>query len=291
VPGKVNLHLSVGPRRPDGYHDVTTVFQAVSLYDDLTASGGSHEITCTTSGEGAGDVPTGSDNLAVAAALRLAVVAGVDAGVRLHVVKHIPVSGGMAGGSADAAAALVACDALWQSGLDREDLDAIAATLGSDVPFLLHGGSALGVGRGEQVSAVLARGQFHWVLGLAARGMSTASVYEEHDRGDPLPVREPDAVLAALRAADAVALGRALHNDLQAAALRLRPALRKTIDAGLERGAVGAVVSGSGPTVAYLCASRGDAVALAAGLAGSGVCRAVRTAYGPVPGARIVGEA
>jgi 4-diphosphocytidyl-2-C-methyl-D-erythritol kinase len=288
VPGKVNLHLSVGPRRPDGYHDVTTVFQAVSLYDDLTASAGPDEITCTVSGEGASDVPTGSDNLAVAAALRLAVVGGVSAGARLHVVKHIPVAGGMAGGSADAAAALVACDALWQTGLVREDLDALAATLGSDVPFALHGGSALGVGRGEQVSPVLARGQFHWVLALAERGMSTAAVYEEHDRGDPLPVREPDGVLAALRAADAVALGRSLHNDLQAAALRLRPALRKTLDAGLERGALGAVVSGSGPTVAYLCASRGDAVALASGLAGAGVCRSVRTAYGPVPGARVV---
>jgi 4-diphosphocytidyl-2-C-methyl-D-erythritol kinase len=290
VPGKVNLHLSVGARRPDGFHDVTTVFQAVSLYDDLTASPGPDDITCSVSGEGAGELPTDSDNLAVAAALRLAVTAGVTRGARLHVTKGIPVAGGMAGGSADAAAALVACDALWHTGLPRDDLEAIAATLGSDVPFALHGGSALGVGRGEQVSPVLVRGQFHWVFAIAERGLATASVYEEHDRGDPQPEREPDGVLAALRAGDVVALGRALHNDLQPAALRLRPALRKTLDAGVERGALGAVVSGSGPTCAFLAGSRSDAVALAAGLAGAGVCRSVRTAYGPVPGAKVVGE-
>jgi 4-diphosphocytidyl-2-C-methyl-D-erythritol kinase len=288
VPGKVNLHLSVGPRRPDGYHDVTTVFQAVSLYDDVTAADAPDDITCAVSGEGAGELPVDSANLAVAAALRLAVVAGVDRGVALHLLKGIPVAGGMAGGSADAAGALVACDALWHAGLAREDLEAIAGTLGSDVPFALHGGSALGVGRGEQVSPVLVRGQFHWVFAFADRGLSTAAVYEEHDRGDPLPERGPDGVLAALRANDAVALGKALHNDLQAAALRLRPSLRRTLDAGMERGALGAVVSGSGPTCAFLAASKSEAVGLAAGLAGAGVCRAVRTAYGPVPGARVV---
>jgi 4-diphosphocytidyl-2-C-methyl-D-erythritol kinase len=290
VPGKVNLHLSVGARRADGYHDVTTVFQAVSLYDDLTATPGPDDISCTVSGEGAGELPSDSGNLAVAAALRLALVAGVERGVRLHVVKGIPVAGGMAGGSADAAAALLACDALWGAGLPREELASLAATLGSDVPFALQGGSALGVGRGERLSPVLVRGQFHWVLAFADRGLATASVYEEHDRGDPQPEREPDGVLAALRAGDAVALGRALHNDLQAAALRLRPGLRRTLDAGIERGALGAVVSGSGPTCAFLARSRSDAVALAAGLAGAGACRSVRTAYGPVPGARVQGD-
>jgi 4-diphosphocytidyl-2-C-methyl-D-erythritol kinase len=288
VPGKVNLHLAVGPRRRDGFHDLTTVFQAVALYDDVVASPAAEDITCTISGEGAPDLPRDAGNLAVAAALRLAAVAGVTAGVRLQLVKGIPVAGGMAGGSADAAGALVACDALWGTALPREELEAIAASLGSDVPFALHGGSALGVGRGEQVTPVLSRGQFHWVFAIAERGLSTSSVYEEHDRGDPQPVLDPDGVLAALRAADAVALGRALHNDLQAAALRLRPALRRTLDAGLERGALGAVVSGSGPTCAFLCATKSDAVALAAGLAGAGVCRSVRTGYGPVSGARVV---
>ncbi|HEX8003281.1 MAG TPA: 4-(cytidine 5'-diphospho)-2-C-methyl-D-erythritol kinase [Mycobacteriales bacterium] len=287
VPGKVNLHLAVGARRADGFHDVTTVLQAVSLYDDVIASPG-EGVTCTVSGEGAGSLPLDATNLAVAAATLLAREAGVREGVRLHLVKGIPVAGGMAGGSADAAAALVACDALWGTKVPRDDLERLAASLGSDVPFALHGGSALGVGRGEQVSPVLARGQFHWVFALAERGLATSGVYEEHDRGDPVPERRPDGVLAALRASDVVALGRALHNDLQAAALRLRPALRRTLDAGAERGALGAVVSGSGPTCAFLCATKSDAVALAAGLAGAGVCRAVRTAYGPVGGARVV---
>ena len=289
VPGKVNLHLAVGARRDDGYHDVTTVLQAVALYDDVIASPADDgEVTCTISGEGASVLPRDAGNLAVAAAVALRDAAGVKDGVRLHLVKGIPVAGGMAGGSADAAGALVACDALWRTGLSRDDLERLAVSLGSDVPFALHGGSALGVGRGEQVSPVLTRGQVHWVFALAERGLSTSAVYEEHDRGDPRPVREPDGVLAALRVPDVVALGRALHNDLQTAALRLRPQLRRTLDAGVERGALGAIVSGSGPTCAFLCATKSDAVSLAAGLAGAGVCRAVRTAYGPVPGARVV---
>jgi 4-diphosphocytidyl-2-C-methyl-D-erythritol kinase len=288
VPGKVNLHLSVGTRRADGFHDVTTVLQAVSLYDDVTATASDDGISCTVSGDGAGEVPTDTANLAVAAATRLAEVAGVDRGVRLDILKGIPVAGGMAGGSADAAAALVACDAVWNTGMGRHELEAIAAELGSDVPFSLQGGTALGVNRGDRVSPVLVRGQWHWVFALADRGLSTAGVYEEHDRGDPRPEREPDGVLAALRANDTVALGRALYNDLQPAALRLRPELRRTLDAGVERGAVGALVSGSGPTCAFLAGSRGDAVALAAGLAGAGVCRSVRTAFGPVPGARVL---
>lgn len=287
VPAKVNLHLSVGPRRDDGYHDVTSVMHAVSLTDEVTAvsaEGFAAEVT----GEGAADVPTDSENLAVAAAVRLARQAGVGGGVLLRIRKTIPVAGGMAGGSADAAAALVACDALWRTGLERSELLEIAASLGADVPFALTGGTALATGRGDNIAPVLARGQFHWVFALADRGLSTPSVYAEYDRGDPVPEHDPDAVLAALRAGDAIALGRALHNDLQAPALRLRPALRRVLEAGLELGALGGVVSGSGPTCAFLARSQTDAVAFAAAMAGSGTCRSVRRAYGPVPGARVV---
>jgi 4-diphosphocytidyl-2C-methyl-D-erythritol kinase len=144
----------------------------------------------------------------------------VTAGVLLRIDKGIPVAGGMAGGSADAAGALVACDALWRTGLDRSELLEIAASLGSDVPFALAGGTALATGRGDLVAPVLARGQFHWVFALAERGLSTAAVYAEYDRGDPVPERPTDAVLGALRTGDAAALGRALHNDLQPPALR-----------------------------------------------------------------------
>ena len=287
VPAKVNLHLSVGPRRDDGYHDVTSVMHAVSLTDEVTAvsaEGFAAEVT----GEGAADVPTDDGNLAVAAAITLARQAGVSGGVLLRITKAIPVAGGMAGGSADAAAALVACDALWRTGLERSELLEIAASLGSDVPFALTGGTGLATGRGENVAPVLARGQFHWVFALAERGLSTPSVYAEYDRGDPVLEHDPDAVLAALRAGDAIALGRALHNDLQAPALRLRPALRRVLEAGLELGALGSVVSGSGPTCAFLTRSQSDAIALAAAMAGSGTCRSVRRAHGPVPGARVV---
>jgi 4-diphosphocytidyl-2-C-methyl-D-erythritol kinase len=290
VPAKVNLHLAVGPRRDDGYHDVTTVLQAVSLVDEVTALP-AEGVGAELSGEGADELPTDEGNLAVGAAVRLAKQAGVTIGVLLRIAKTIPVAGGMAGGSADAAAALVACDALWRTGMDRAELTEIAAALGSDVPFALAGGTALATGRGEQVAQVLARGQFHWVFALAERGLSTAAVYAEYDRGDPVPERPPDAVLAALRAGDPVALGRALHNDLQLPALRLRPALRRVLDAGMDRGALGAVVSGSGPTCAFLTRSANDAVSLAASLAGAGVCRSVRRAHGPVAGARVVDTA
>ena len=288
APGKVNLHLAVGPLRPNGYHDVVSVMQAVSLYDEVTAHPSADEVTCRVSGEGAADLPRDAGNLAVAAALRLAVRTGAAAGVQLEIVKGIPVAGGMAGGSADAAAALVACDALWQTGLDRTEIGELASMLGSDVPFTLVGGTALATGRGELVTPVLGRGQFHWVFALAEGGLSTAEVYAEHDRRAPLVETSPDGVLAALRAGDPAALGKVLHNDLQAAALRLRPALRRTLEAGVDCGALGAIVSGSGPTCAFIARSHADAVALSAALSGAGVCRAVRLAHGPVPGARVV---
>jgi 4-diphosphocytidyl-2-C-methyl-D-erythritol kinase len=312
APAKVNLHLGVGARRDDGYHSVVTVLQAVSLYDDVTAtragdgSGGSLAVTVTVSGEGAaagaGDVaavPKDTDNLAARAAALLADHSGIDAdggpgaagALHLALAKAIPVAAGMAGGSADAAAALVACDALWGTGLDRAELAGLAARLGSDVPFPLAGGTALGTGRGERLAPVLARGEFHWVFALADGGLSTPAVYAEFDRRNDDPHREPtppDAVLAALRSGEPAELGRALTNDLQPAALRLRPALRRVLDTGLDLGAIGAIVSGSGPTCAFLTRGASDSVSLAASLAGMGVCRAVRRAHGPVVGARVV---
>ena len=295
VAAKLNLHLSVGPRRDDGFHELTTVFQAVSLFDDLTAAPGPG-LTVEVSGEGAAGVPTDASNLAVRAAQVLADRTGVDAAAHLRLAKGIPVAGGMAGGSADAAAALVACDALWGTGLGRDELAALGAEVGSDVPFTLHGGTALGTGRGEHLTPVLGTGSYHWVLALAEGGLSTAAVYAEHDRvpqtlPPPGAVRRdelPDGVLSALRGGDPVALGAALHNDLQAAALRLRPDLQRVLDAGEECGALGGLVSGSGPTVALLARTPADAVTLATALAGLGVCRRVRRASGPVGGARAV---
>ncbi|WP_278261317.1 4-(cytidine 5'-diphospho)-2-C-methyl-D-erythritol kinase [Nocardia sp. AG03] len=291
APSKVNLHLGVGDLRPDGFHDLTTVFQALSLSDDVELAP-SASLTVRVTGEGAADVPTDRTNLVWKAAVRLAHLAGRAPLVEIAIAKGIPVAGGMAGGSADAAAALVGLNELWDLGLGREELSAIAAELGSDVPFSLHGGTALGTGRGERLLPVLSRNTFHWVLALAKDGLSTPAVFRELDRlraeGDPPRLGDPQKLMQALASGDPHTLAPLLGNDLQAAALSLKPELRRTLRAGVSAGALAGLVSGSGPTCAFLCDSDQAAVAVAAELAGAGVCRSVRTASGPVPGARVL---
>jgi 4-diphosphocytidyl-2-C-methyl-D-erythritol kinase len=277
--------------RPDGFHDLTTVFHAIGLYDELVLTRAARPAVSLV-GEGAGQVPLDGDNLALKAVELLAAETGNDPGVEVRIDKGIPVAGGMAGGSADAAAALVGCDALWGTGLSRDELGELGARLGSDVPFSLHGGTALGTGRGEQLTPVLGHGSYSWVVALSDGGLSTPAVYRELDEqratGPVSVVGDPADVLAALRSGDPVQLGAALSNDLQAAALALKPSLRLLLQTGRDLGALGAVVSGSGPTVVLLARDDGHAVALAAALAGQGVCRSVRRADGPVPGARVV---
>jgi len=291
APSKVNLHLGVGDVRADGYHDLTTVFQALSLSDDLEIAPAA-ALTVRVSGEGADDVPTDRTNLVWKAAVRVAHLAGRAPLVEIAINKGIPVAGGMAGGSADAAAALVGLNELWDVGLTRDELLTVAAELGSDVPFALHGGTALGTGRGERLLPVLSRNTFHWVLALAKGGLSTPAVFAELDRlrenGTPPRLGEPQALMQALAAGDPQQLAPLLGNDLQAAALSLKPELRRTLRAGVGAGALAGLVSGSGPTCAFLCDSEDGAVAVAAELAGAGVCRSVRTASGPVPGARVI---
>lgn len=291
VPAKVNLYLGVGTLAADGYHELANVFQAVSLYDEVVASPGPG-LSVRVEGEYVEGVPTDSSNLALRAASALAAATGADPAVRLSITKSIPVQGGMAGGSADAAGALVACDVLWGTGVGREAMLEIAATLGADVPFALTGGTALGTRRGDRLTPVLARGSYQWVLAIADGGLSTADVYAEIDRQRadrvlPEP-HAPEALMTALRAGDPVALGRALGNDLTPAALRLRPQLRRTLDAGRELGVLGALVSGSGPTCAFLCRTEEDAIRIAAALPGEGVCRSTRRVHGPVAGARVL---
>ena len=300
VPAKINLHLGVGPLRPDGYHELVTVFQAVSLHDEVTATP-ARTLTLAISGEGAAGLPADQTNLAWRAAVLLAKRTGVEPAVHLDLAKGIPVAGGLAGGSADAAGALVACDALWGTGLGRPELLELAAELGADVGFALVGGTALGTGRGDQLTPVLAGGRWHWVLAVAHGGLSTPEVYRELDRlraatdpepdplwAEPVAVGPANGLINALRLQDAQQLGRRLANDLQPAALSLRPELRQTLRAGTELGALGAMVSGSGPTCALLARSEEHAVRLAAAMAGAGVCRTVKVVSGPVPGARLV---
>ncbi|MCV7216698.1 4-(cytidine 5'-diphospho)-2-C-methyl-D-erythritol kinase [Mycobacterium crocinum] len=291
VPGKVNLYLEVGDRRADGYHELTTVFHAVSLVDEVTVRN-ADVLSLQTVGEGAEQLPADERNIAWQAAELMAEHVGRAPDVEISIEKSIPVAGGMAGGSADAAAVLVAMNNLWELGLPRRDLHALAAQLGSDVPFALHGGTALGTGRGEELATVLARNTFHWVLAFGEGGLSTAEVYREIDRlretGDPPRLTDPEPLLGALAGGNPRELAALLGNDLQAAALSLNPALRRTLRAGAEAGALAGIVSGSGPTCAFLCESASAAVDVGTELAGVDVCRTVRVASGPVHGARIV---
>jgi 4-diphosphocytidyl-2-C-methyl-D-erythritol kinase len=291
VPAKVNLQLVVGSERSDGFHDVATVYQAVSVFDDVTALPGDH-LTVSIEGEGADVVPTDDSNLVLVAARALADHLGIEPHAHLHVHKAIPVAAGMAGGSADAAGALLALDRLWDARLDRDDLVEIAAAVGSDVPFALVGHTAMGLGRGEKLTPVLARGHFHWVFAFAEEGLPTPAVYAELDRlraGSVLPEpRVSDPLMSALRAGNAISLGSALGNDLQRAAVSLRPGLAMTLDVGDEYGALGTVVSGSGPTCAFLARDDEHALDLAVALTASGTCRTVTSAVGPVGGARVV---
>jgi 4-diphosphocytidyl-2-C-methyl-D-erythritol kinase len=293
VPAKVNLFLGVGPLRPDGYHELITVYQALALYDEVSVRRGD-QLTLTMEGEGAGTLPLDDSNLVLRAARALAAYTGVPARARLHLRKTIPLAAGLAGGSADAAAALVACDQLWGTGLDREELAGVAAQVGSDVPFLVLGGTALGTGRGEAVSPVLVRpSSWHWVLAFADGGLSTPEAYRELDRlraartaGTPLGT--PDGLLGALRQRDPGMLAEWLGNDLQPAALSLRPGLRDTLTAGADAGALAGIVSGSGPTCAFLVRDGSHAKAVAEALTGSGTCRAAVATFGPVAGARVI---
>jgi len=308
VPAKVNLQLAVGPVRADGYHDVATVYHAVSLFDEVTVALAERDSVAIT-GEGADSVPTDGGNLAARAARALARAVGHGSrdapGLAIQITKRIPVAAGLAGGSADAAASLVACNELWGTGLSQKELCELASGIGSDVAFGLLGGTAIGIGRGEQVTPVLTSGTFHWVLAFANGGLSTADVYAKCDRmrasqesrkakerkvgtaSVPDPALD-NALIAALRSGDPAKLGPLLSNDLQPAAISLRPGLRRALAAGQELGALGAMVSGSGPTCAFLAKNRRHARDLTAALAGAGVCRTVAQVTGPAPGATIM---
>jgi 4-diphosphocytidyl-2-C-methyl-D-erythritol kinase len=301
VPAKVNLQLAVGPARPDGFHSLVTVFHAVSLFDEVTVRP-ANRTSIRVSGENAAAVPADHTNLAWQAVVAAASAAGLsdrDAAVSIEIRKRIPVAAGLAGGSADAAAALVACNELWQAGLPAAELGRLGARLGSDVPFALAGGTAVGRGRGEELTTALVSGSYHWALAFNHDGLSTAEVYATCDRlraaraedGDQPVPDGPElsaGLMTALRNGDPAAVGPLLSNDLQAAALSLRPGLRRTLAAGREFGALGAIVSGSGPTCAFLAKSAAHAREIAVSLTGAGVCRAVTRASGPAPGAAVM---
>lgn len=289
VPAKLNLSLAVGPRRRDGYHELATVFHAVSLYDYVSVRP-ADRTEVQVSGPYARQVPTDRTNLVVRAVEKLGELSEAPRDVSIRIEKNIPVAAGLAGGSADAAATLLACDTLFQYGIRPDRLDQIAAMLGSDVAFALHGGTAIGTGRGERLAPVLARGELHWVLAISEDGLSTPDVYAEFDRLEPdpdAPEVGPD-LLQALRRMDAAKVAEALSNDLQDAAVALMPGLEQVLEAGEELGALAGVVSGSGPTVAFLVADAASAIDLSLGLAAQGVVADVQRVSGPVAGATTV---
>ncbi|WP_426520085.1 4-(cytidine 5'-diphospho)-2-C-methyl-D-erythritol kinase [Diaminobutyricibacter sp. McL0618] len=298
APGKINVFLRVGAVMEDGYHDVATAYQAVSLYEDVRAYP-ADDFSVTFGGPiDCSGLPVDGNNLAIKAARLLARKTDYRGGVHLEIDKHVPIAGGMGGGSADAAATLLACDALWGTDCTKDELLALASRLGADVPFALIGGTAIGTGRGDRLSPALAKGQFHWVLVLPEEGMSTPEVYRELDRHrerhsqDIFPAQKQPTVdaniLQALRAGDPRMLAESLVNDLQAPAIHLAPHIGEIIELGEMNGALAGIVSGSGPTVAFLTADLDSALDLQIALSASRHTAVRATA--PVHGARILSE-
>ena len=294
VPAKVNLQLSVGPKEADGYHNLVSVFQAISIFDDITVKLGEpgSGLTISVTGDQTHGVPADANNLAAKAVSLISKEYDLTVDAHIEIKKSIPVAGGMAGGSADAAGTIIGIDYLYSLDMTREEMTEIAAKIGSDVPFMLSGGTAIGTGHGDQLTAALSRGTYHWVLAVSTVGLSTPAVYAECDRlRGELEIVEPqtnEALMQSLLAADATGVGAALVNDLQLAACSLRPAIRLVLDVGQEYGALGAIVSGSGPTVAFLVADQDSGLDLAVALTSSGVVGSVVQAYGPVAGAKVI---
>ncbi|HEX5861227.1 MAG TPA: 4-(cytidine 5'-diphospho)-2-C-methyl-D-erythritol kinase [Nocardioides sp.] len=284
---KINLHLGVGGLRDDGYHDLCTVYQAITLFDTVEVEPWDtwRVETRTEPYIDRADVPMSADNIVSRAGALLAELHEVEQRADVVVEKAIPVAGGLAGGSADAAAALVVLDRLWELQTPREELERLAARLGSDVPFALLGGTGHGRGRGELVTPVHDPGEWWWVVVPQREGLSTPAVYRHFDdmvpnAGSPA---SSDAVVEALATGDARELAARLHNDLQRPVFDLRPDLRNLIALGESEGALRGLVSGSGPTCVFLCDSEDDAAAVADGLRYTGQFTAL-TASGPAPG-------
>jgi 4-diphosphocytidyl-2-C-methyl-D-erythritol kinase len=298
APGKINVFLKVGAQLSDGYHDVAIAYQAVSLYEEVRAYPADDFSVAVSGTVELSRVPVDGSNIAIRAARLLAARTGFRGGAHIEIGKHVPVTGGMGGGSADAAATLLACDTLWGTELPREEMLALAGELGSDVPFAFTGGTAIGTGRGDQLSPALAQGQFQWVLVVSDFGLSTPVVYSELDRHrdrhsqDIFPAQTQPFVdtnvLQALRAGDPHQLAETLYNDLQAPALHLEPSLASVLELGEENGALAGIISGSGPTIAFLTADLDNALELQIALSAARL-NVVRVT-GPVHGARLVNQ-
>ena len=296
APGKINLSLIVGRVDHRGYHELATVFQAVGLYETVTVSA-DRDLSLVTASSVPGAVPDDATNLALRAARLLQEHTGCERGAAIAIDKAVPIAGGMGGGSADAAATLVALNRLWGLDLPPEELRDLGGRLGADVPFAMLGHTAVGLGNGNDVTSVLTDGSWTWVLARPGGHLSTPEVYARFDLlAEELeldvPERpEPDPLLLqALRAGDARLLGQALRNDLQAAAFSMQSSLELVVECAERAGACGALVSGSGPSIAALAEDAAHAQEIRAALDASGLVEATWIVEGSVPGARIVAE-
>lgn len=287
---KINLTLSVGRPREDGFHPLATIYQAIGLYDDVTVRE-ADEWSVRTHADARVDLSTVGDddsNIAIRAGRALAAHHGLVWAAAIDIQKAIPVAGGMAGGSADAAATLVALEELWGLDTSVEDLVSIAADLGSDVPFALYGGTALGGGRGEVVTPIEAPATLWWLVVPHPIGLPTPSVFRHFDHlglGDDHPLIDEELV-AALAAGDVAAIASAVGNELQPAAYDLRPDLAQRHRLLDELGADAVLLSGSGPTQLLLFGDVGAARSAAGELRDQGIDHVLVPA--PVAGAHVL---
>jgi 4-diphosphocytidyl-2-C-methyl-D-erythritol kinase len=266
---KLNLVLRVIGKRSDGFHEIWSVMQTVALADEVTIRSAARtevhfELAASLSG-----IPPEAPDLVARAVELFASRAGLGERAEVEVVKRIPMAAGLAGGSADAAAALVGMNAIAGGPMDSERLEALGAELGSDVPFSLRGGMAVATGRGERLASLPAGRRLWWVLGVSEFQLKTGDVYAHVRPRASWDGAEPGVLLETVRAGSAEEVARYLSNDLEAAALEMAPLLRGRKAAVLGAGALGVVVSGSGPTIAGLCRNQEHAAEVAARLAGT----------------------
>ena len=262
---KLNLFLRVLGRRSDGYHELESIFHTVALADDLslTPSDEGVDVSMSFAAGVSGDPPVSEDNLSFRAARSLIERAGLDRGARIEIVKRIPIGSGMGGGSADAAAAIAGLNELWGLDLEQSEVLKVAGLIGSDVPFCLSGGTALVMGRGEELTPLPCREPLHFVLCMSFEPLATRSVYERWRPESALGDAGSAPMALALGTGDVEGVAASLHNDLEAPAFELRPELADKKQAVLDAGALGACMSGSGPTIFGIARDSDDARRLA----------------------------
>lgn len=248
---KINLFLRVIGRRPDGYHEIESIFHGVSLSDriHLRPTGGSDiNVVMHSDGPRSEEIEL-ENNLAYLAARSLLERGVTGAGLHIEIDKRIPIAAGLGGGSGNAAGVLIALNELWGAGLGSEDLNAVAASVGSDVPYCLVGGTMLATARGEKLTSLPSPTDLHFVLGISEEPLFTRDVYERWDELGSGPGEGSASMTLALGTGDPREVGQLLHNDLEAAAFSLRPELEELKKVISSAGALGAAVTGSGPTL------------------------------------------